>query len=253
VVINEALAARLADLAGMTDPVGRPVTLHCPKYIERGTTARDVQIVGVIRSERVSAPPRPDPFVVYVPLAQVPQPDVKLIVRATAPPSVVVPAVRAAVAQVDPHLPVGDVVTLQEVRDRTLSGTSRPAWLIGVFAAAAALLAALGLYGVLAYAVGQRRREIGIRMALGAQSRDVVAWVLRGALATVAAGLVLGLAGTVALTRVLKTMLFDVSPLDPLALAAASVVMAAIGLLAGFVPASRAAGVQPVRVLREEG
>jgi ABC-type antimicrobial peptide transport system permease subunit len=123
---------------------------------------------------------------------------------------------------------------------------------IGTFAAVAALLAALGLYGVLAHAVSQQRREFGIRMALGARSRDVLAQVLRRGLTTVAAGIALGLLGTFAATRVIASMLFEVSPLDPAALALACAAMAAIGLLAGLVPARRAAAVAPATALREE-
>ena len=129
---------------------------------------------------------------------------------------------------------------MQQVRDRTLSGASRPAWLIGAFAAIAVLLAAIGLYGVLSHSVTQQRREIGIRMALGARSRDVLSHVLRNALSMVIVGLVLGMFGVFALTRVMKNLLFEVSPLDPLALAAACVSMTLIGLLPDFFrPAAR--------------
>ncbi|MEX2264825.1 MAG: ABC transporter permease [Bryobacteraceae bacterium] len=253
VVINEALAARLAEVAGMKDPVGQAVRLHCPRYIAKGTSPADVEIVGIIRSERVAAPGVPDPPVVYVPLAQVPNPQVKLMVRTQAEPASVMPGIREAVRQIDPNLPLGEIATMQQVRERTLSGASRSAWLIGVFASVAALLAALGLYGVLSHSVTQQRREIGIRMALGARPRDVLSHVLRNALSMIAVGLALGMAGAFALTRVMKSLLFEVSPLDPLALTVACVSMMVVGLLAGFLPASRAARVDPVTTLRDEG
>jgi putative ABC transport system permease protein len=253
VVVNQALAARLADVAGMKDPVGQAVQLHCPNYVQKGTARKDVEIVGVIRSERVAGPGVPDPAVVYVPLAQVPNPEVNLIVRAQGDPVSVVATIREAVRQVDPNLPLGDIATMQQIRERTLSGASRPAWLIGAFAAVAALLAALGLYGVLSHAVTQQRREIGIRMALGARSRDVLAHVLWNALTMIMVGLALGMLGAFALTRVMKSLLFGVSPVDPLALAVACVSMTLIGLLAGFLPASRAARVDPITTLRDEG
>jgi len=253
VVINQALAARLAEAAGMTNPVGQTVRLGCPRYATTGVDMADVEIVGIIRSERVSGPGRPDPPVVYVPIGQVPRTDFRLLVRTDLEPAAVVSGIREAIRRVDPNLPLGDIATMQEVRDRTLSGFSRPAWVIGAFAVVAALLTALGLYGVLAHSVTQRRREIGIRMALGARAPDVLKQVLTSAMALVGVGLVLGLAGAFAVRRILGTLLFEISPLDPGALVLASVVMAAIGLIAALLPAGRAARVQPIAVLREEG
>ncbi|HSM77779.1 MAG TPA: FtsX-like permease family protein, partial [Bryobacteraceae bacterium] len=128
-----------------------------------------------------------------------------------------------------------------------------PTWVVGVFAGVAALMAALGLYGVLAHAVTQQRREIGIRMALGARRSDVISHTLRSALSMLFVGLAAGLAGAFALTRLLKSLLFGVSALDPSALAVACFLMTLIGLLAAWIPASRAAGVDPMTVLRDEG
>lgn len=252
-VINQALAGRLAEVAGMKNPVGRSMGLYCPRYIAKGTVTEDVEVAGVIRSERVAGPGSPDPAVVYVPLAQVPSQEIKLIVRTQAEPASAVSSIRDAVREVDRNLPLGDVATMQQIRERTLSGARRPAWLIGAFALIAALLTAIGLYGVLAQSVTQQRREIGIRLALGAQPRDVVSHVLRDALTLVMIGLALGTAGAFALTRVMKSLLFEVSPLDPFAFTAALVCMAVIGAIAGFVPASRAARVDPVTTLRDEG
>jgi putative ABC transport system permease protein len=127
VVVNEALAARLAEVAGIKDPVGQSVRLSCPYYVRKGGRMLEGQIVGVIRSERVAAPGRPDPPVVYVSLAQVPHPEIKLIVRTEAEPASVMPGIREAVREVDPNLPLGDIATMQQVRDRTLTGISRPA------------------------------------------------------------------------------------------------------------------------------
>jgi putative ABC transport system permease protein len=253
VVINEALAARLADVAGLTDPIGFQGRMSCPNYMGKAGEMKDFEIVGVIRSERASSPGTPDPPVAYVALAQAPRLDVKLFVRTLAEPAAVMPAIREAMREVDPNLPLGDIATMQQIRDDTLSGSSRPAWVIGIFGAVAALLAALGLYGVLAHAVTQQRREIGIRMALGARSRDVLSHVLRNALKLVLVGLVLGMAAAFAVTRVIQNLLFEVSALDPVALAVACVAMAVVGVLAALAPASRAAGVEPMAVLREEG
>ena len=185
-------------------------------------------------------------------LLQSPRREIKLVVRTHGDPASVMPGVREAVKELDPHLPLGDVRTMAQVKQLTLAGRTEPTWVIGTFAVIAALLAALGLYGVLSHAVNQRRREIGIRMALGARARDVLSQVLRNALTMILVGLVAGLAGAVALTRVVKGLLFEVSALDPLAFTVAAVGMTAIGLLAALIPASRAARVDPVTALRSE-
>ena len=141
---------------------------------------------------------------------------------------------------------------MAQVKQLTLSAKTEPAWIIGAFAGIAALLAALGLYGVLSHAVNQRRREIGIRMALGARAGDVLSHVLRNAAGMVLVGLAIGLAGALALTRVMKTLLFEVSALDPLAFTLAAGSMMLVGLFAALVPASRASRVDPVTALRSE-
>jgi putative ABC transport system permease protein len=253
IVINEALAARLADAAGIRNPVGLTVGLYCPVYGDKRSTTEQVELVGVIRNERVASPGVPHPSVVYVPVSQVPSEGVKLIVRSDIDSASVISGVREALRGIDPRLPIGEIATMREVRERTLAGASRPAWLIGIFAGIAALLAAIGLYGVISQTVNQRRREMGIRMALGARSSDVVGHVLRDASKLVLIGLVIGSAGAFALTGVVKTLLFGVSPLDPVAFAIACVAMASIGILAGLIPASRAARLDPAMTLREEG
>jgi putative ABC transport system permease protein len=253
VVINQALVAGLRDIARMANPVGKMVRLSSTDYTEVQPLMSDVQIVGIIRSERTSSPGSPDPAVVYVPLAQAPNPHIKLLVRTHEGTASIMPSIRQAVREIDSNLPLGDVATMQQVRDRTLAGASRPAWLIGIFAFVAILLAAIGLYGVLAYSVTQQRRELGIRMALGARPGDVLSQVLRRALVMVSVGLIFGLIGVFALTRVIANLLFEVSPLDPLALATACISMMVIGLLAAFPPARRAARVDPIATLRDAG
>jgi len=251
-VINEALAARLKDVGRTGEAVGRRVRLSLPTYGEATGQMPEVEIAGVIRSERVAPPGMRDPPVAYVPLAQSPVTHVKLIVLAQndAP---VLPAVREAMRAVDPRLPLGEVATMEQVRAKSLAGASRPAWVIGVFAVVAALLAGIGLYGVISHTVSQRRREIGIRMALGARSGDVLSQVLRNALVLVCIGLGLGLLGSMALTRVMKSLLYEVSPMDPLAYGAGCAAMVLVGLMAGWLPAHRASRVDPVSTLRDEG
>ena len=255
VVINETLAGRLAERFGVTDPVGKIARLTAPAYENRGQLGKqeNVEIIGVIKNERVNDLQTAVQEVVYVPLAQAPRREIKFIVRTRGDAAAVMPGVREAVRQLDPHLPLGDVRTMQQIRQRSLSGLSDPAWVIGAFAGIAALLAALGLYGVLSHAVNQQRREIGIRMALGARAGDVLSQMLRQALGMIVVGLAAGLLGAFALTRVMRTLLFEVSALDPVALVTAGVAMAVVGLLAALIPASRAARVNPVGVLRSEG
>jgi putative ABC transport system permease protein len=125
-------------------------------------------------------------------------------------------------------------------------------WLLGLFAMTATLIATCGIYGLMAYAVTQRRREIGVRMALGAERRDVLRLVLTRALRIVAAGLVVGLAGAVAVTRVLQTFLFGVTPTDPIAFTIVTLLLMAVGLMAAWLPARRAARIDPWAALRAE-
>jgi putative ABC transport system permease protein len=142
---------------------------------------------------------------------------------------------------------------MEQLKEQSMLWEKQPTWVVGAFAGVAALLAALGLYGVLAHAVTQQRREIGIRMALGARPGDVVAHTLRSALSMLMVGLGVGLAGAFALTRALKSLLFEVSALDPSALAVACLSMTLVGIVAALIPASRAAAVDPMAALREEG
>jgi putative ABC transport system permease protein len=178
---------------------------------------------------------------------------VKLAVRTRGDAAAAVPAIRDAVRQLDGRLALADVRTMEEIWAGSLSGTREPAWLVAAFAAVSALLAALGLYGVLAQAVAQRRREIGIRMALGAGAHDVLALVARTTLTMVGVGLVAGLAAAAALTRVTRSLLFEVSALEPSAFVVGGLAMAGVALAAAVVPARRATRVDPATALRREG
>ena len=210
-------------------------------------------IVGVIRNERVRSDLRvPVEEIAYVPIAQAPRMQVKLSARTQGDEAAAVPAIRAAVRELDPRLALADIRTMEQIWERSLSGLREPVWLIGIFAAVSALLAALGLYGVVAHSVHQQRREIGIRMALGARSNDVLGLIVRNVMVMIAAGLVVGLAGAAVLTRVTTSLLFEVSALDPAAFLAAAIAMAAIGLIAALIPASRATRVDPTTALRTE-
>jgi putative ABC transport system permease protein len=253
VVINQEVVRQLSKTFGIANPVGRTVGIDVPGYGPIPESLVNLQIVGVIRSERTAGLNAPPELVAYVPLAQAPRQDIKLVVGTRSGPAAAMPGIREAVRQLDPNLPLGDVMTMEQVKERSILWARQPTWVVGAFAGVAALLAALGLYGVLAHAVTQQRREIGIRMALGACSGDVLSHILRSAFWMLIVGLAGGLAGAFALTRLLKTLLFQVSALDPVALAAACVLMILAGMLAAWIPASRAARVDPMTVLRDEG
>jgi predicted permease len=250
-VINEALARRLQDRFNVTDPLGQSVDLPTLGF---GPDRRaSMTIVGVIRNERVRSDLRaPVEEIAYVPIAQAPRMQVKVSVRTLGDEAAAVPAIRAAVRELDPRLALADIRTMEQIWERSLSGLREPVWLIGIFAAVSALLAALGLYGVVAHSVHQQRREIGIRMALGARSNDVLGMIVRNVFVMIAAGLAIGLAGAAVLTRVTRTLLFEVSALDPMAFVTAALAMALVGLIAALIPASRATRVDPTTALRSE-
>ncbi len=252
VVINEALAFRLKDRFGVANPVGQAVELPA---IGLGLESRALMtVVGIIGNERTHGDLRvPIEEVAYVPIAQGPRLWIKLSVRTRAEPTAAVPAIRDAIRELEPRLALADVRTLTQIRDRSLSGLREPVWLIAIFATLSALLAALGLYGVVSHSVAQQRREIGIRLALGARSNDVLSMVVRNALTMVIVGLVIGLAGAAALTRVTSSLLFEVSALDPFAFVSASLAMATIGMVAALIPARRATRVDPTTAFRSEG
>ena len=250
-VINEALARRLESRFGMTNPVGRAVDLPALGF---GPDRRETMtIVGIIGNERVRGDLRvPVDEIAYVPIAQAPRMAIKLAVRTRSDGAAVVPAIRAALDEIDPQLAIADVRTLEDIWRRSLSDVAEPAWVIGTFASIAALLAAIGLYGVVAHSVAQHRREIGIRVALGARSADVLSLISRHVVVMIAGGLVIGLAGAAALTRVMRSLLFEVSALDLSAFIAAAIAMAVIGAIAALVPAARATRVDPATALRSE-
>jgi len=192
---------------------------------------------------------------VYIPYAQITdtwaQPE-DLVVRTKGDPAALTGAVRRVIASVDPEQPVAAVRTMDEILDLDVEDRTQQMTLLGAFAGLALLLASIGLYGVLSYAVTQRSREIGVRMALGADRRDVLRLVLTRALRIVVAGLIVGLAGAAGVTRVLQTFLFGVTPTDPLAFTIVTLLLMAVGLMAAWLPARRATRIDPCAALRAE-
>jgi ABC-type antimicrobial peptide transport system permease subunit len=175
-----------------------------------------------------------------------------VVLRTTLPPATLAATIEAAVRDADASVPV---VRFREMDDVFAESIRRPrllAQLLGMFAGLALLLAAIGTYGVLSYMVTERRREIGVRMALGANQGRVLGDVLKQGLGLAAAGLVAGVAGALALTRLMTALLFGVEPSDPATLAAVTATIACVAALACVVPAWRASRVDPIVVLREE-
>jgi putative ABC transport system permease protein len=245
VVVNETFVRRF--LPGET-PLGRRFTRGDPEDPD----AVWQTIVGVVADSRRSGltmPIRPE---AYRPTSQVAPRSMEVLVRTAGPPLAIVPQVRAVLRELDPNLALAQLRTVEAAMADALAARRFVMTLLATFAAVAVALAAIGIYGVLAYLVGQRTRELGIRMALGADRRAILGLVLRQSGRHVLPGVVLGVGGALALTRVLRSQLVDVSPGDPLTFGAVTALLVAVALLASWIPARRAARVEPAVALREE-
>jgi putative ABC transport system permease protein len=230
------------------DPLGERFTFGSPDAEDPAW----MTIVGVVADAQrwgVGEPVRP---YVFWPMAQIPSRAADVLVRTAGDPTGLVTAVRGAISRVDPSLPITNVRTLEAALSSFQSERRFLMILLAVFAGSATALAAVGIYGVTAYLVGRRTREIGIRVAMGASRGTVLASVLRDALGQVGLGVGAGLLGAVGLTRLLRRQLFGLEPTDPGTFAAVSLLLVGVGLLATFVPARRAAGVEPTSALKNE-
>jgi predicted permease len=238
------------------DPLGEHLTLDfVPDEQPR-------QIVGIVADSVIGRFQRQPTPMIYVPHLQ--QPDrwqgpawdyramMAFVMRTQGEPMTLAPAVRRAVAEIDSGKPVGNMRTVEEYLGLQARGLQLYATLLGIFGAAAGFLAALGIYGVMAYTVAQRTREIGIRVALGASGSRVLRVVVIRALVLIAAGLVLGVGGAIGLTRFLASELVDVSPTDPATFALVTVVVTVVAIVASLVPTRRALRVDPAIALRYE-
>ena len=242
VVINERAARRFFPAE---DPIGKRVAVGQGGF---GDGAEVIGVVGDVRFGTADAPPIPDVFISY---AQAPRNAGIIFVRAATDPAALVPAVRREIAALDPTLPIYDVRPLRARVGDATARTRFGAALLAVFAALALLLSGLGIYGVLAFAVAQRTREIGIRIALGATRARVLRMVVRQGLALTAAGLLVGAVAALAATRLLASLLYEVAPSDPATYAAIALVLGAVAMLAVAVPALRATRVDPLVALRD--
>ncbi|HLK22097.1 MAG TPA: ABC transporter permease [Bryobacteraceae bacterium] len=244
IVLNETLARAL--YPGVS-PVGRHVAME-------GDNKQDLEIVGVVKDAKYENL-RDDPrgmFFIDLDQSKAPNSFSDLVVRATGRPDALMPQIRSAVHEVDPNLAVWDIMTLREAVDRSLGQEKLLAKLASFFGGLALLLSAIGLYGVMAYSVARRTNEIGIRMALGAQPGEVLGMVLRESGIVVGLGLLVGIPAALACGRYVASQLYGLAPNDPVTISAAAALLIAVALLASYLPARRAATLDPLLALREE-
>jgi putative ABC transport system permease protein len=252
-VINERLARTFWP---GRDPVGGQITfpgiekLTLPNGEKKEPTR--FSIVGVVKDVKNRGLEVPSDEEVYVPYNQPPAYYMPrtLVVKTSVDPTSIVSAVRGQVNALDPDQPIADVATMEEVADQSRAGQRFPMVLLGLFAALALVLAAVGTYGVMSYGVSQRMHEIGIRMALGAEHGHVRSLVMRRGLALAAWGIVLGLIAALSLTWLMSRLLFGVHPTDPLTFILGTVVLLGAALLGTYVPARRATRADPMEALR---
>jgi putative ABC transport system permease protein len=234
------------------DPIGQRVLIQ---EIVPGSPALGPEIpwevVGVIADERTASLEGTTRPGVYVPFEQSPSPSVGAVVRGSADAEALSRAITQAVHAVDRNQVVSDVRTLDQIKDESAASNRLRTTLIAVFAGLALLLAAVGIFGVISYTVAQRTHEIGVRAALGASTTALLRLVLTSGIVLAASGLAVGLAGALALTRLLASLLVGVSAQDPLTLGVSAAVLAAVALLACYIPARRAARLDPLAALRE--
>ena len=240
-VINESFARHFW---GTPDVVGR--------RIRRPGQKDWVQVIGVVQDTKhygLDGEVRPS---VLVPFSAYPRSAMTIAMRTAMDPHSLAAPAREAIRQMDPDLPMFDIRTMTERLDRSLWVRRAYSWLFVVFAGVAIVLAAAGIYGVVSFAVSQRTREIGIRIALGARPEQVRRGVLASGMVLVAIGVVLGLAVSLFTARFLQTLLFGVGTRDAVTYAAVVLGVVAVGVLANWIPARRAAAVDPMRALRSE-
>jgi putative ABC transport system permease protein len=240
-IINESLARRYFP---NEDPVGNRLRVESWTFFG----PRTLEIVGIAADVKHRGLTEVQPMV-YVPLAQYPRSDSPVVVRTIGEPMAFVDRVRTAVASLDRDQPVYNIQTLEQRIGQSLGKDRFSALLLGIFSIVAVMLAAFGLYGVVSYAVSCRTQEIGIRVALGADTRDLRLIVGQG-MGTAVAGIALGITGTLALTRFVEALLFGVSATDPWTLGSAIVLLMLVTFVACWIPARAVVNVDPVVALR---
>ncbi|HXJ96914.1 MAG TPA: ABC transporter permease [Terriglobia bacterium] len=243
-IIDENLARHLwPEYPAGIDPIGQ-------RLIVGGINPKPARIVGIVANVRQGLEDTAWPDSVYVAFAQSPEPFAMLAIRTAGNPLSFAKAVRAQVQALDADQPVADVQTVNDLVEAEVGQRRLLVMLLGSFAGVAVLLALIGIYGVIAYSVAQRTQEVGIRRALGAQQHDILRLVIGQGLILALAGIVIGLGGALALTRLMKTLLFRVSATDPATFAGVAALFLLAALAASYIPARRAAEIDPMAALR---
>jgi putative ABC transport system permease protein len=245
-MVNASVAQRLFPGA---DPVGKRFTFGHPGA---GSAPKWVTIVGVVADTRMYGLANPARLEVYVPFRQKAPNDMVLLVKSAREPATLVSAIRGVVASIDKEQPIFGIATMQEVVNASVSTRRVTLTLLGLFSGLALALAAIGIYGVVSYSIAQRVREIGIRMALGAQPGDVLRLVLAQGGKISFAGIAIGSAASLALTRSMAHLLYAVSAADPATFAAVAFLLALVAMVACYIPARRTLRVDPLTALRHE-
>ena len=231
-------------------PTGNPIGKRFG--IKGRESSEEIEVIGVVKDAKYGNLKEQFRPMAFYPYTQLPDVLGNFVVRFSGSPSAVVPQVRETIKQINRNLPVDDVVSLSDHIGRSLVQQKLIARLASFFGLLALLLACVGLYGVMSYGVARRTNEIGIRMALGAQNLSVLWLVLREALVLVVIGLVVGVLASLALTKTASSLLYELKPNDPLTIAMATIVLLMVALVAGYLPARRAARVDPMIALRDE-
>jgi putative ABC transport system permease protein len=247
VIITESLARQFFP---NEDPLGKRIKPGINTIEGEKSPMREIiGVVADVRNRSLNTEPKP---AYYVPQTQVPFDQMVMVVKTTGDPHSVITAATKQVAAIDQDLPVFGIKTMDEYLSASVAAPRFSTTLLSIFAAVALVLTVVGLYGVMSYSVAQRTNEIGIRLALGAQSRDVLLMIVKQGLSLIGLGILIGLAGAFALTRLIASLLFGVTAKDPFTFAAVVVLLAVVALLACYVPAWRATKVDPMEALRYE-
>jgi putative ABC transport system permease protein len=242
VIVNQSMAR---SFWGQQNPVGQRLRFGDP------TPRTIVGVVGDVHHEALGSNPTPE---MYVPYGQVPNVEARptIVLRTSVEPASVTNALRDAVSEVDSNVPMDHIETMQHIVSGSVGQSRFRTAVLAMFAVLALFVASIGLYGVMSYIVSQRIREFGIRMAVGASRGAVLRMVLGHAAKLVGIGICIGLVGSLLLARLLTSLLFKVAPFDAATLASVSVLLAVVALVAGFIPAQRAAKADPMSSLRYE-